>query len=171
MKVKIIAIFGIFLVGISGLMVNDISKMSPETLIMCTLNEGGILIPAKACEYYLYNHRDIVSDIDKMSNSVGLSFILEGSNKVKKYELARFFMQNGLSVNSVNYSEGYNITPLHGAVMSNDLEMVSFLLSNAASIDIKAPTLDMTPLELALDMQIKSPTPTREKIIDLLKAQ
>ncbi|CAM4129070.1 ankyrin repeat domain-containing protein [Pseudoalteromonas ostreae] len=152
-------------------MVNDISKMSPETIIMCTLDEGGILIPAKACEYYLYNHRDIASDIKKMSNSVGLGFILEGSNKIKKYELASFFIQNGLSVNSVNYSEGYNITPLHGAVMSNDLEMVTFLLNNAAAIDIKAPTLDMTPLELALDIQIKSPTPQIEQIINLLKAQ
>ncbi|MCG6202977.1 ankyrin repeat domain-containing protein, partial [Psychromonas antarctica] len=145
MKVKIIACLGVFLVGISGLMVNDISKMNPETIVMCTLNEGGILIPAKACEYYLYNHRDIASDVYEMSNSVGLSFILEGKNKIKKYEIASFFILNGLSVNSINYSGGYNITPLHGAVIGNDLEMVSFLLSNGASISIKAPTLDMTP--------------------------
>lgn len=156
------------LVGISGLMINDVSRMNPETLILCTLNEGGILIPRKLCEYHMYNYRDIKSDVDKLSSGSGLSFILEGKNKIKKYEIAEFYISNGLDVNSVNHAGGYDITPLHGAVLDNDIDMARFLLNHGASKSIKAPTINMTPVELANSLQEKEPNVDRSKIIKIL---
>ncbi len=149
-------------------MLNNISRMSPETLILCVLNEGGILITSKLGEYYMHKNRDIESDVKVLSAGAGLSFILEGKNREKKYEIADFFILNGLGVNGVNHSGGYDITPLHGAVLENDMDMVVFLLNRGASKSIKAPTINMDPLELAQSLQIKEPMIDRRKIIEIL---
>ncbi len=169
MKIKLIAGATVLsLAGVVGLMLNDISRMSPETLILCVLNEGGILIPSGLCEYYMYNRRDVDSDIEVLSSGPGLSFILEGKDIKKRYEIADYFILNGLDVNGVNHSGGYNITPLHGAVLDNDLDMARFLLEHGASKNIKAPTINMDPLELVQSLQQKEPTIDRKKMIEIL---
>jgi len=168
-KVKIIiGALALLLSGVSGLIINDLSRMEPETLILCSLDEGGVLIPAKICEYYLFNHRDTALDIKNLSSGSGLSFILEGKSAIKKYKIADFFIKNGLSVDSVNHSGGYNLTALHGAVLDNDIKMLTFLLNNNASTNIKAPVINMTPVELAQSLKIKEPNVNREKIIEIL---
>ncbi len=169
MKLKFtIGIVILFLIGVPGLVVNDVSRMTPETIILCTLNEGGVLIPSKLCEYYMYNYRDIKADINKLSAGAGLSFILEGKDKEKKYDIAEFFISNGLDVDGVNHSGGYNLTPLHGAVLDSDIDMAGFLLNHGASKNIKAPTINMDPLELAESLQKKEPNVDRDKMVQIL---
>jgi len=169
MKVKLTAgVIILSLAGVLGLMVYDVSHMSPETVILCSLNEGGILIPSEFCEYYMFNFRDAEDDVLKLSAGAGLGFILEGNNNEKKYEIAEFFVVKGLDVNGVNHSGGYNLTPLHGAVIDNDIVMAVFLLDRGASKKIKAPTINMDPLELAKSLQKKEPNIDRSKMINLL---
>lgn len=169
MRLKLTASIAVLsLVGMLGLMVNDVYRMNPETLILCTLNEGGILIPSKFCEYYMYNYRDIESDVNQLSSGAGLSFILEGKDDKKKYEIAEFYILNGLDVNGVNHSGGYDLTPLHGAVLDNNTDIARFLLNHGASKSIAAPTISMTPVELANSLQEKEPSVDRREMIQML---
>ncbi len=169
MKVRITAATIIlFLVGVFGLMVYDISEMDSETLILCASGEGGILIPSKICEYYMVNHRIIKNDIEELASGAGLIFILNGENKEKKYKIAEFFISNGLDVNGVNHYGNDNLTPLHGAVLINDAELVNFLLKHGADISIRPPSINMTPLELARLLQENEPSVDRSKIIQAL---
>jgi len=169
MKIKIVLGFVVLvLVGVFGLMIFDISKMDSETTILCASNEGGILIPSKVCEYYMFNYRNITNDVEELTNGAGLIFILNGKNKEKKYKIAELFILNGLDVNGVNHYGDYNLTPLHGAVLSNDVEVANFLLKHGADIKIKPPSINMIPLEFARSLQKKEPSVDRSKIIQLL---
>lgn len=158
----------LFITGVLGLMVFDITEMDSESMILCTSNEGGIFIPSKVCEYYMFNYRDITKDVEELTKGSGLVFILNGKNKEKKYKIAEFFILKGLDVNGVNHYGDYNLTPLHGAVLSNDVGMVKFLLKHGADIKIKPASINMNPLEFAQSLQKKEPSVDRSKIIKLL---
>lgn len=169
MKVKItVGAIIFFLVGTFGLMVYDVSKMDSESLILCALDEGGILVPSELCEYYMFNYRAIKNDIEELASGAGLIFILNGENKEKKYKFAKFFILNGLDVNGVNHYGEDNLTPLHGAVLINDVELVNFLLKHGADINIKPPSINMTPLELARLLQENEPSVDRRKVVQAL---
>ena len=163
--------FCVSFAGLLGLMAYDVSHMNSETIILCASNEGGILIPGKACEYYMFNHRAIKNDIDELASGAGLSFILSGHNNEKKYQIAEFFIANGLDVNGINHYGDYNLTPLHSAVLLNDIEMVQFLLKHNADVNIKPPSINMTPLEFALSLQEKEPSVDRSKIQQVLERE
>ncbi len=169
MKFRIISVvIFLSLAGIFGLMLYDVKEMNSETIILCASNDGGILIPSKVCEYYIYNYRDIKKDIEELSSGGGLAFILNGKNNKIKYKLAEFYILNGLNINGVNNFGNYNITPIHGAVLFNDVEMVEFLLKHGANVKIKPESINMTPLEFAISLQGKEPAINREKIIKIL---
>lgn len=169
MRAKIILGVTFFVIGgVFSLMLYDVSKMNTETIVLCASNEGGILIPSKACEYYLYNHRNIKTDVKEIFNGAGLSFILGSENTETKYKIAQFFITNGLDVNGINHYGEYNLTPIHAAVLFNDVRMVNFLLKNGASLNIKPHSLNMTPLEFGLTLQKKEPSIDRRKIIKIL---
>lgn len=162
------AIIVLFLVGVFGLMMYDVSKMDAETIILCTSNEGGILIPGKLCEHYMFNYRAIESDVKELASGAGLSFILNGENKDKKYQIAEYYLSNGLDVNGVNQYGNYNLTPLHGAVLDNDTEMATFLLRHGADKNIRPPSINMSSLEFARSLQKKEPNVDRNEMIQVL---
>jgi len=146
----------------------NISQMDSETIILCAENEGGILIPSQACEYYMYNLRNVKKDVKELSNGAGLSFILNGNNKEKKYEIAAFFISNGLDVNGINYYGHYNLTPIYGAVLLNDVEKAKFLLKHVTDLNIKPPSINMTPLEFARSLQKKEHSVDRSEMLEFL---
>lgn len=150
------------------MMLYDVSQMDSETIILCASNEGGILIPSKLCEYSLYNHRSIEDDVDELAGGAGLAFILNGQNKEEKYEIAEFYILNGLDVNGVNHYGDYNLTPIHSAVLLNDVEMAEFLLKHGAELNTKPPAINMTPLEFARSLQKKEPSVDRSEILEIL---
>jgi len=169
MKLKItVGIFLLSLIGTFGLMLYNISQMDSETMILCAENEGKILIPSQACEYYMYNLRNVKKDVKELSNGAGLSFILNGNNKEKKYKIAAFFISNGLDVNGINHYGDYNLTPIYGAVLLNDVEMAKFLLKHGADLNTKLPSINMTPLEFARSLQEKEPSVDRNEILEFL---
>lgn len=157
--------------GLFALMFNDMKRMEPETLVLCILGDGGIRIPGPLCEAYLYRFRDVQSDVELLSEGAGLGFILEGRDKDKKYQLAEFFINHGLSVNGPNQYGGYRLTPMHGAILENDLEMTQFLLRMGADINIRSSFNNVTPLELAKVLQEQDPNIDRGPIITLLERE
>lgn len=170
MKIKIAAgIFLVALVSTFGLMLHNVSKMDTETIILCASNEGGIHIPSKLCEYFLYNHRDIKKDVSELSKGAGLIFILNGNNEEMKYKLAEFFITNGLDVNGINHYGDYNLTPIYAAVLFNDVKMLKFLLKHGADISIKPPSINMTALDFARTLKSKEPSIDRSKILEILE--
>ena len=122
----------IALLGTAGFMIFNLTKMNTGTIIMCADNDGGIRIPSQVCEYYLHNHRDIKKDVDELASGAGLSFILNGSSKEKKYKIAEFFIENGLDVNGVNHYGDYNLPPIFDAISFNDAELARFLIKHGS---------------------------------------
>jgi hypothetical protein len=172
MKLKIAAgVVILFLGGILGLMLHSLSQMNSETIILCASNEGGIPIPSQLCEYYLFNHRDIRKDVDELSRGAGLIFILNGSNEEKKYKIAEFFIAHGLDVNGINHYGDHNFTPIYGAILLNNVNMLRFLLKHDADLSIQPPEINMTALEFARSLQIKEPAIDRSKILAILSDQ
>lgn len=167
MKIKITAGIILLISGVVGLTSYDLSNMDTETIILCSSNEGGILIPGKICEYYMYNHRNIKEDVEQLASGASLAFILNG-NSEKKYKIAEFFISNGLDVNGVNHYGDYNLTPIYSSVLLNDVVMAEFLLKHGADLRIKPPSVNMNPLEFARSLQEKVPSVDRSKILELL---
>ncbi|MBL1274938.1 MAG: hypothetical protein COB30_002510 [Ectothiorhodospiraceae bacterium] len=154
MKKKIVfgGIGGIFLIYV-GLMFYDMTEMEIEVLILCSENQGGILIPSSLCHYYMLNYRINEKDIKKLSEGAGLDYVLnvEGRNSTE-YELAKLFLANGLDVNSVNHYKAYpedkSATPLQAAAVYNDAPRIKFLIEQGADLQLRGE-FGMTALEYA----------------------
>lgn len=148
-----------------------LSKMSVFELVLCSADEGGILIPGTVCEYYMKNYRSGEEDIQELAKG-GLEPILNLDNEKKKYELAEFFISKGLDVDGMNhyhYKRKNDSTPLHNSVIYNDPERVRFLIDQGADPEAKSQYHNnMTPLELAQNLESRFPDRNMEKIIQLL---
>ncbi|MBL1277356.1 MAG: hypothetical protein COB30_014835, partial [Ectothiorhodospiraceae bacterium] len=75
LKIVFGSIGGIFLIYV-GLMFYDMTEMEIEVLILCSENQGGILIPSSLCHYYMLNYRINEKDIKKLSEGAGLDYVL-----------------------------------------------------------------------------------------------
>ena len=168
-KVLIGVIGSAFLVlaGIFGLMLYVMSDMEIEHLISCSSNEGGTRIPSGLCEYYMLNHRITESDIEQLGDGAGLEYILNSENP-KKYKIAEIFISKGLDVNGINHYIDKDVTPLHAAVMYNDVERVKFLIKQGANVHIVSNGYGMTALELAKRFHEETGKENRSEIIQLL---
>lgn len=168
MKLKvIIVVVALSLAALLGLVGYDLSKMDTETIVLCSSNEGGILIPSKICKYYLFNYRDIKKDVSELSDGAGLSYILNGSNNVK-YEIAEYFISNGLDVNGINNYGEYNLTPIYGAILLNDVKMANFLLHHGADQSLEPPSIHMSAQEFCQFLQGKDSSVDRGEMLSIL---
>lgn len=155
------------LVGVFGLILYVMSQMGIEHLISCSLNERGTRIPNSLCKYYLVNYRATTNDINRLKNGAGLDYIINGDNQ-KKYDIAKFFISKGLSVDSINHYSKKEVTPLVAAVLYNDVELVRFLIIQGANIQIKSNGYRMTALELAKELHRNVGKEDRSEIIKIL---
>jgi hypothetical protein len=168
MKLKVIGVVALLsLATLIGLVSYDVSRMDTETIILCSSNEGGVLIPSKVCRYYLFNYRDIKKDVGELSDGAGLSYILNGDNDTK-YEIAEYFISNGLDVNGINNYGQYNLTPIYGAILLNDVKMAKFLMRNGADLSIDPPSIKMSALEFCKFLQEKDSSVDRSDMLKLL---
>ena len=164
--------FGFFIIALfiaGGLVIYDLKRMDIETLILCSTNEGGILIPESLCNYFMINHRITEDDIENLSRGPSLDYILN-LGAPEKYQIAHRFLKKGLDINGVNHYSAKKLTPLHAAVLYNDAERVEFLVENGADLSIKNSYYGMTPLELAEELTGKNEEDSRRKIIEILTA-
>lgn len=156
---------------IFGLMTYSMTKMDIETLILCSSNEDGSLIPGRLCETYMFNYRAHPQDITALNNGAGLIFILNGRDEENKYKTARFFITKGVDINGINHHGEHNITPLYAAILYNDFKMLHFLLLNGADQNVTPPSINLSPLAFAESLQNKKPSIDRSKVIALLSQQ
>jgi len=138
-------------VGFLALMVNNMTRMNIEVLILCSEGESGILVPGSLCRSYLRHYRGTEADIQRLQQGAGLDYILDGQHE-DRYALAEFFIDRGLSVNAVNQYSERGLTPLHSAVLHNDPERARFLLDHGADRHQASEGYGMTPLELAREL-------------------
>ena len=146
-----------------------LSVMDIERMILCASTqqqERGLF--DNLCYVYLVNFRGSTKDIQTLTDGTGLEFILNGPDEDLKYTIAEHFIANGLDVNSVNHHGGHGYTPLHAAVLYNDLERTEFLLNHGASLTIRDQVGHLTPVEFARLLQQKTPDIDRSEIISLL---
>ena len=145
-------------------------RMTIQELILCSEGQGGIRIPEGLCSTYLFHFRGTPNDISSLSEGAGLSFILnDPENSQKKYRIATFLIHKGLDVNDINHYGGDGFTPLHSAVVSNELPDVKYLLQMGANIELKDDHYRMTPLELGKHLQALNPKIDRSAVIDVLE--
>ena len=171
MKMKAIVVVAVISFAIlAGLVSYDVSKMDAETIVLCSSNEGGILIPSNICKYYLFNYRDIKKDVIDLSNGAGLSYILNGGSD-KKYEIAEYFISNGLDVNGINNYGEYNLTPIYGAILLNDVKMAAFLLQHGADVSLEPPSINMSAQEFCLSLQERDSSVDRSEMLKLLSVR
>lgn len=153
MKALLISL-SVVVLGTLGLVFYTLNDMSIEQLIMCSSNEGGIHLPGDLCEYYMFEHRMTEKDIATLQSGAGLDYILN-SESPNKYHIATAFIEQGLDVNGINNYGSNDITPLHGAVLLNDVDRATFLLDQGADKTLQSEGYGMTALELAQHLQGK----------------
>lgn len=161
----------VFLCLSAALLVYVMSRMSVFELIMCSTDEGGIQIPGSLCEYYMKSYRSGEEDLQDLAAS-GVDPILNLDSN-RKYEIADFFISKGLDVNGPNrhrHAREDDSTPLHASVLYNDPERAKFLIDHGADLDAESNYHnDMTPLELARNLQKKFPEKDMGKVIRVLE--
>ncbi len=163
-----VLIIALLLLAVAGGAWYSLSRMEVSTLAICSEGEGGILIPADACFFYLKNFRLGPEDIDSLEREGGLEVVLNG-NTERKYRIAELLIDNGLDVDSPNAYSDTRLTPLQSAVLYSDLERVRFLVEHGAAILEPNPTTGSNALELARRMAKNKPSPEAHDIVNYLE--
>ena len=131
--------------------------MSVETIIICASSrERTHYIPSKVCEFYLFNFRSSEKDIQELADRAGLMFLTGILDTKKRYIYADHFLSKGILIDAPSRFDGFS--PLQGAILSNDLELVKYLISRGASLNQIDEKYGLTPLNfLKLVVQKRSP--------------
>ena len=88
-------------------------------------------------------------------------------NEKDKLHMLDFLVSKQIDLNKISAIDG--MTPLHVAVMDNDVNLVKKLLQYGADKSLVSPTLKITPLQLAKKLQEKKQGDF-SKIIKLLNS-
>jgi hypothetical protein len=138
----------------------SLSKSDIEELIAYCLYPENNHYPPGLPQFYMLHFRGSENDLELLKSHSGLGFILnsasESRDKIIKY--VAFFLEKGFDINSVGF-DGF--TALHGAILFNHPDDVSFLLKRGADKSVrvgysrvygkneKTNLYGMPPLELA----------------------
>jgi hypothetical protein len=147
-----------------------LTSQESEALLVCA-DKGGLKIPfSKAlCRQYLLSARGSAQDIEDLHRGIGASFVVQGESTAdEREELLKYLVGKGLDVNRIDV---HQLTPLHHAVIANEADEVRILLSHGARPDVRDGKFRLTPLELALKLQLegKSRADT-QTVISLLES-
>ena len=136
------------------------------TLTACS--QGQVeLIPKSLCQAYLYNFRGTHDDVAEINHDGSLFEIISTTKKEDQSTLLEFLLKKGVDINGLNERTG--TSPLHAAVLGNDLEVVKLFLRYGANPLIKDKQSNLTPLEFALKLKSKPSQPDRTAVIKLLE--
>lgn len=136
------------------------------TLTACS--QGQIaLIPKYLCRTYLYHFRGTKNDIDQINYDGSLFEIISGFEKEDQTKLLSFFIEKGVGINELNGRTG--TSPLHEAVLDNNLEVTELLLTHGANPLVKDKKRSLTPLDLALQLKGRLGQPDRTAVIECLE--
>ena len=138
-----------------------------EDLIICASHDNAHYIPQSLCKTYLFNHRGTPEDIQYLESHSGLSFVFGLRNEKDKLQMLDFLVSKKIDINKISAIDG--MAPLHAAVMDNNVDLVKKLLQYGADKSVISPTLNATPLQLAIKLQEKKQGDL-SKIIELLNS-
>jgi hypothetical protein len=155
-----------------------LSTIDIEQLIVCSLHPETNRFPPGLPEFFLFQFRGNRKDLETLSKSKGLAFILSDAtahpDQAKK--TATFFLNKGIDINLLDFD---GLTALHSAVLQNQPEYVSYLLDHGADASIgvdysyvfgkkeKSEMFGMSAIELARCAS-KKDGQDRNKIIGIL---
>lgn len=131
--------------------------MQFENLIMDTTQQSKILYTplftsiiyekTKSVEYLLKNHEELIDKLIPETNDTILHTAISVGNK----NILRIVIENLNDEHQIiNVKNNKGWSPLHLAVMNNDLDVVKLLVEKGADISIMDNT-SKTPLEIAFD--------------------
>lgn len=190
-KVILSLLFGLFLVCLSAViywcstakLAYLINESATTGTTIAQLNQFGtvggieVITPRFVAEFFLFNFRGGKKDIaDLKMNDGGLKYIVSALSdsklsKEKKAKYIKYFISKGCGVNDVSSIDG--LTPLHGAALSGDAEMIELLLENGADplLKSKGPEVfkNMTPLEVVELSQKRRSDIDYTKVIEILR--
>ncbi len=161
-----------------GFTIYALTTFDLETLMIYSTSGDTCRIPNcdSVVEYYTLHFRGTKEDIADLEEGPGLSFVLGNSETSAKF--LNFLLEKGINVNKISPIDG--ATPLYGAVLLNDPELVKFLLDRGADPTIRkekgggpAPFTEfdnLTPLELAHALSRNRPEIDRSKVKQILEA-
>jgi hypothetical protein len=157
----VIAYFSVALYSLTGSGIEDI--------IICSSDEGEAhYIPSVLCERYLLNYRATADDVQALESNAGLSFLFGIQGDSKRYLYLDYFLSKGVSINALSNVDG--LTPLHAAIVLNDVELVKYLLNKGANPTQVDKNYALTPLELSQKLDKARDPIKRSAITDLIFA-
>ncbi len=136
------------------------------TLVHCS--EGQVaFIPKRLCQTYLFGFRGTQDDVSMINYDGSLPGIIASASEEDQAKLLEFLLEKGVDINGLDRRVG--VSPLHGAVSDNDLQVAELLLRYGANPSIRDKKHNLTPLERALQLQDRPGQPDRTAIIKLLE--
>jgi ankyrin repeat protein len=124
--------------------VYSLSESNVEDIIICGTNDDTHYIPDKACELYLFNFRTSENDIQSLESGAGLAFLFGIQDINKRYVYLEHFLSKGASIDALSKVDG--LSPLHAAILLNDLRLVKYLIDKGANTSQIEGNDELTPL-------------------------
>ena len=146
----------------------SLSESNIEDIIICSSNNETHYIPDGICELYLLNYRATENDIQFLETRSGLAFLFGIQNENKRYNYLEYFLSKGISIDALNSVDG--LSPLHAAVVLNDLKLVEYLLDKGASATQIDKNYGLTPLELLQKLNVGNNPMDRDAIAKILSS-
>lgn len=137
-------------------------------LVECSQGEYEIrLVPQSLCRAYLLRFRGGHDDVATINHDGSLVGLISPASKEYQSQLLEFLLEKGVDINGLDERAG--ISPLHTAVLDNNLEVAELLLRHGASPLLKDKKRGLTALQFALQLKGKPDQPDRTGIINLLE--
>ena len=124
--------------------VYSLSESTVEDIIICGTNDDTHYIPSKVCELYLFNFRTSGSDIQYLESRAGLAFLFGIKDVNKRNIYIEHFLSKGISIDALSNIDG--LSPLHAAILLNELTLVEYLIDKGASTNQAEKNNGLTPL-------------------------
>jgi hypothetical protein len=128
------------------------------------------------CERFFYRYHPTPEEVQELNGAAGPRFAFEAKDEAQARRQLRRYLEAGVNIDAVDLrTEAVDrrtplkFTALHAAVLAPEVMEVRLLLEFGASTQVRDGK-GRTPLELAREMQGRSPSPKRDEVVRMLEA-